>query len=263
MTPDTLAARRENMDAIIRVAGQKAADYFRRRDQLQIESKSLQDFVSEADRQVELFLRQAIQTRWPQDRIVGEEFGTQNHSGDLNSDFTWVIDPIDGTGNFIRGIPLYCVLVALVYQGRTVCGWTLDPERDEMFFACAGEGATLNGEVLTAGKTTSLQEAVIATGVTFKGGQEHRYLLGKQLLAEGIDYRRLGSAGIGLAWTAAGRVDGFFEGQLNAWDALAGLLLNQEAGNTILEPDQSFLAQGGKALAAAPALYQALNQLTR
>ena len=260
MNQNDIDERLLKAEKIVLAAGSMAAGFFRQLDTLQVESKGLQNFVSDADRQVEVFIRDSLKMLWPADHIIGEEYG---HEGSgKGSGFTWVIDPIDGTSNFIRGMPVYCVLVALVYEGKTVLGFTFDPERNELFIAREGAGATLNGVPLRSSKARPLQESVIAVGATMKPGQEPYFLLGKKLLTAGIDYRRLASAGIGLAWTAAGRLDGFFEGKVNCWDVLPGILLNQELGNRSLAVDEDFCEKGGAMLVANSVLYEPLYQLT-
>ena len=261
MSPD-IQKRREFAEPLVREAGALAAEYFRKREALTIEAKGLQNFVSEADRHVEQFIYQRLNDAFPADSILGEETGLH---GDSEGQLTWVIDPIDGTGNFIKGIPLYCVLLALVKDGQPILGFTFDPERNEMYVAVAGQGATLNSiplkPISESGQLPTNQSVIVVGSCrrheNIQECMDHRI----NLLATGCEYRRIGCAGLTLAWLAAGRVQGYQEYSLNSWDVMPGFLLNSEVGNKMLPIHDSFLHNGGKILVANPDLFTVLETI--
>ncbi|MCL6271276.1 inositol monophosphatase [Sansalvadorimonas sp. 2012CJ34-2] len=254
--------RREFAEPLVREAGALAAEYFKKREQLTIEAKGPQNFVSEADRNVEQLIYQRIKETFPEDSVLGEETGM--HDG-AEGKLTWVIDPIDGTGNFVKGIPLYCVLLALVKDGQPVLGFTYDPERDEMYVAVKGHGATLNGAPLkhiSESQQLPTNESTIIVG-TCKRHSSIPACMDQRinLLATGCEYRRIGCAGLSLAWLAAGRIQGYQEYFLNSWDVMPGFLLNREVGNSMLPIPDSYLRNGGEVLVATPDLFNVLKKI--
>jgi len=235
-----------------------AADYFRRWNDLTIEVKGHQDFVSEADRNVELAVRAALEDAFPDDGIVGEEGAPKSGT----SGYTWVIDPIDGTTNFINGIPQWCVILACVARGQTVVGVVHDPVHDEMHHAALGGGAFCNDRPIRCTDKTSLGEGSL--GVGFSG---RRSLDGiKRLIAgccdAGTVFWRNGSGGLSLAYVATGRILGYVEEHMNAWDFLAGHLIVAEAGGLVEPVDaDAALASGGRVVVAGAGVFAAVQNL--
>ena len=175
---------------------------------------------------------------------------------------TWVVDPIDGTANFVRGIPHWCVSIGLVADGRSVVGLIYDPVLDELFAAVAGEGAALNGERMRVTGETDIRHARIGLGFSFRTTVEPHSGDVRALLDAGCEYLRLGSGALGLAYTAAGRLDGYFERHINLWDVAGGLVIVEEAGGRLsdfLTP--AAVSQGNEILVASPALFDQLRGL--
>jgi myo-inositol-1(or 4)-monophosphatase len=211
-------------------AGALLLDYASRRS-LDVETKtSATDPVSEADRGAEQVVTAALLEARPDDGILGEE-DAANRSG--RTGLRWVVDPLDGTVNFLYGIPAWCVSIGCEDGDGPLVGVVHDPNRGESFAACRGAGATLNGEPIRVREVDRLDRALIATGFSY--GADVRRTQGRwaaELLGRARDLRRVGAAALDLAWTAAGRVDGFYEIGLHRWDFLAGMLLVEEAGGT-------------------------------
>ncbi len=198
-----------------------------------IKLKGRNDLVTNVDREVETFIRGELATLFPEDSILGEEFGKEAHE---NKARVWMIDPIDGTTNFSQGIPIYCVSIALQEDGKTVVGVIYDPTRDELFSARLGQGARLNGAPMEISDQPELAQAVLATGFPpLKEGDTFRTIVERMgnIVSASRGMRRLGSAALDLAYVAAGRLDGFWEYNLNPWDTAAGYLLVQEAGGKV------------------------------
>ena len=244
---------------IVAVAAATALDRFRARETLEVETKGLQDWVSAADREVEREIRDALGAAFPDDGIVGEEHG--NVAG--TSGFVWVIDPIDGTTNFIAGNPGWCVVLAGVHAGRTVVAHLCDPLVGETFAARRGAGATLDGHPIRAAASDSLARGTLGVGHSTRVGADGTLALLEGLLrADGLFYRS-GSGALDLARVAAGRLIGYVEAHMNAWDCLAALLLVEEAGGRVQPFDmERMLAGGGRVVAAAPGVHAALVALT-
>jgi myo-inositol-1(or 4)-monophosphatase len=196
-----LAARYTAARQIASTAGALALDYFRKWDQLTIDVKGHQDFVSEADRNVELAVRAALAQTFPNDGIVGEE--GESTSG--TSGYTWVIDPIDGTTNFINGIPQWCVIIACVHQGQTVIGVVHDPVHDEMHHAVAGGGAFCNDRPIRCSSKTSLLEGSLGVGFSGRREIEGHQAAGQPVLrrGHGVLAKRIGRAVAGLCRNGA------------------------------------------------------------
>lgn len=256
-----IAERFELARVIAREGGAVALKYFRNRETLRIDAKTNgQDVVSIADKEVETLLRRRISEVFPDDGILGEEYGIENGS----SGFTWVMDPIDGTSPFVFGIPAWCVSIALMREDTIVAGVIYAPTRDELFSAMRGGGAHLNGTPLSV-----LAEATIKTGVVGLGAN-HRVpsatvstFVGR-LLDEGGMFIRNGSGALMLAYVAAGRLVAYWEPHMNAWDCFAGLLLVEEAGGWAEDPRHwPSLEKGGIVLAGAPGAKADLHRLLR
>ncbi len=258
MTIDTLAARLDFARNLAETAGATAMGYFRDLGNLTIERKGHQDLVSEADRQVEQFVRQAITARFAEDGILGEEYGLKAGS----TGFTWVIDPIDGTGNFVSGIPAWTVVIACVQDSRTVVGVIHDPNVGETFSAARGGGAFLNGRPMHVASGATLQTGSVGTGFSNRVPGEEITRFITALVADGGVFYRNASGAAMLAYVAAGRLIGYYEPHMNAWDCIAGLLMVEEAGGRILTFDgKTMLAKGGVALAASPDVFDAIKSL--
>lgn len=258
MMIDTLAARLDFARNLAEAAGAKAMDYFRDLGSLSIEKKGHQDMVSDADRGVEQFIRRKIAEHFADDGILGEEFGGEAGS----SGFTWVIDPIDGTGNFVSGIPAWTIVIACAEEGRTVAGVIHDPNVDETFSAARGGGAFLNGRPMHIATGVTLNDGSVGTGFSNRvpGEQITRFVTA--LVANGGVFYRNASGAAMLAYVAAGRLIGYYEPHMNAWDCIAGLLMIEEAGGRVLQFDgKTMLAEGGEVLAASPDVFGDLEKL--
>jgi myo-inositol-1(or 4)-monophosphatase len=245
---------------IVRVAGRLAAEHYHRRSELDIERKGTQDLVSEADRACEDMIVGALKDLFPEDGFLGEERGRQNDGADA----TWIIDPIDGTANFLRGIPLWCVSLGLLAEGDFVVGIIYNPITEELHAARQGKGATLNGKPIKVSDVTSLDEARLGIGFSYRHSVAAHGEAITSLLGAHCEYSRLGSGALGLALTADGRLDGYFEAHINAWDVAAGLCLVKEAGgraNDFLGQDG--LARGNAVLVANSHLYLRLVTLLK
>jgi len=226
--------------------------------QLTISKKSKNDFVSEVDRMAEQEIIQVIKNAFPDHAILAEESG--EHKG---NDYTWVIDPLDGTTNFLHGYPQYAVSIALKHKGKTEIGVVYDPLRDDLFTAEKGGGASLNNRRIRVSNQTDLNSALIGTGFPFKYPQHlDAYLsMFKELTPKTAGIRRAGSAALDLAYLATGKLDGFWEIGLKEWDFAAGILLVQEAGGVVTDFsfDDKFV-HSGNIITGNPRMHQALYQ---
>lgn len=215
-----------------RSAGRILMRYLERTDQIAVTSKSRNDFVSEVDRGAEMAIIQELRGKYPDHAILAEESG--EHRG---SEFQWVIDPLDGTTNYLHGFPQFSVSIALKYRNRLEQAVVYDPLREEMFTASRGQGAQLNDRRLRVAGRISLEGALIGTGFPFR---DHRYLdaylsMFKAMIQDTAGIRRPGSAALDFAYVAAGRLDGFWELGLAQWDFAAGALLVSEAGGKVTD----------------------------
>ena len=206
--------------------------YRDRLDSIPVERKARHDYVSDVDRACEQIIRQHILRLHRDHAILGEETG---HSGD--SDHLWIIDPLDGTSNYLRGIPHFAVSIALQIKGRIEHGVVYDPIRDEMFTASRGEGAFLNDQRMRVSGRRDLSGAVLATAFPFRS---RRLMPAYQGMFDALfdkieDIRRAGTASLDLAYVACGRLDGYWELNLKPWDLAAGALLVQEAGGVVMD----------------------------
>ena len=217
-------------DIAVELAGQAGALALRRQAAgLSVSSKSsVTDVVTDADRAVEEFLRTALARLRPADSVLGEEGGAAGHDG---SPVRWLLDPIDGTVNFLLGLPYFAVSIAAQVHGRTVAGCVLNPSSGALFRAAAGHGAFLGDRRLTGPRSVPLEQAVLATGFNYDPALRARQgrVVG-ELLGRVGNLRRLGSAALDLCALAAGWIDLYYEGPLQEWDFAAGLLIATEAG---------------------------------
>lgn len=203
-----------------------------RNQQLTVVEKQRNDFVTEADRAAEQAIIFEIRKAYPDHAIMAEESGKQGES-----DYCWIIDPLDGTQNFIHDLPHYAISIALAYKGRPEHGVIYDPVRDEMFTASRGDGAFLNDRRIRVADRKTLDGALLATAFPFrKRDRMATYLdMFQTLFEKASDVRRGGSAALDLAYVAAGRLDGYWEMGLSPWDLAAGVLMVEEAGGSCMD----------------------------
>jgi myo-inositol-1(or 4)-monophosphatase len=216
------------MEQIAREAGALLMEFFRQR--VTVEYKGEADLVTVADRKSELLIRERLLERWPSFDILGEEGGLQ----DTGSDYRWYVDPLDGTTNFAHGFPVFCVSMGLEYKGERIAGVIYDPTRDELFAAQRGGGAFLNQQPIRVSKVARLAECLVATG--FPSHKRHKnpnIFFYHQITLHTHGVRRAGSAALDLCYVACGRLDGFWEFNLNPWDTAAGVLMVAEAGGKV------------------------------
>ena len=259
----------EPMSHIALRAARKAGDIIARAseqlDRIEVETKGANDFVSEVDRAAEQEILYQLQKAYPEHAFVAEESG---ESGNPDSEYRWIIDPLDGTTNFLRGIPHYAVSIACEVKGKMEHAVVLDPIRREEFVASRGRGAQLNGRRIRVSNLAALDSAVIGTGIPFRAHQADHlaaYTASLQTLAArcaGI--RRAGAAALDLAYVAAGRLDAFWELGLSPWDIAAGSLLVREAGGLVadLAGGTDFI-QSGNIVCGNPKCFKAVLQVTQ
>ena len=225
-------------------------------DLLTITSKGPKDFVSEVDREAERTIVETLLASYPDHAILAEEGTAKGANADAEN--VWIIDPLDGTTNFLHGFPQYCVSIALAQHGQVTHGVIYDPVRNDLFTSSRGRGAFLNDRRIRVSKRHHLRDCLIGTGFPFRDG---RYLdtylrMMKAMIEQTAGLRRPGAAALDLAYVAAGFYDGFGEVGLNPWDVAAGSLLIQEAGGLIgdLAGEGDFL-HGGQVIAATPKIF--------
>jgi myo-inositol-1(or 4)-monophosphatase len=228
------------------------------RSTLQVRAKRANDFVTQVDRAAEAAIIEIIHKAHPDHAILAEESGAlPSRSGE----YCWVIDPLDGTTNFIHGVPQYCVSIAVRHRGVSAHGVVYDPSKNELFTASKGRGAFLDDRRIRVSTCTRLKDALVATGFPFKE-MEHLDAYIRQMktvMQNSSGLRRVGAAALDLAYVAAGRFDAFWERGLSAWDMAAGALMIQEAGGLVgdLAGDSGYLEKGEIA-AATPKVYPEL-----
>jgi len=218
----------------VRRAGTIITRHIDQFDSVTFYEKGQNDLVTKVDTAVEEDIIETIKKAYPHHAILGEETG--QHPGE---EFTWVIDPIDGTLNFVHGFPQFAVSIGIHYKDMPEHGVIYDPISQDLYTASRGRGAQLNGKRLRVSKRDSLEGALIATSFPFRNRESHtvdQYLnVSKQLFSKSADIRRVGSAALNLAYVAAGRLDGMWETDLKPWDISAGLLLVKEAGGFVTD----------------------------
>ena len=243
---------------LARQAGEVGMTHFRHLDKLEIEQKGHQDLVSNADRELEDIIRDAIAETYPDDGIVGEEYGRVK----TKSGYTWIIDPIDGTANFVSGIPAWCVVIACVDATGAVVGVTHEPSVGETFAAARGMGTKLNGQPLKVSASQSLAKGSMGCGFSNRTEVEPILAFLHALTGEGGVYFRNASGALMLAYVAAGRLIGYAEPHMNPWDCVAGLLQIEEAGGKSLPADPAeMLANGAPVIAGCPGVYDKTLEL--
>ena len=228
-----------------------------------VSSKRANDYVTEIDKAAETAIIETIRKAYPDHGILAEE------SGALAAEHTehrWIVDPLDGTTNFIHGFPQYCVSIAVEHKGALEHGLVYDPIRDELFTASKGRGAFLNDRRIRVSRCAKLGDALVGTGFPFKElGRMDLYLRQlRTMMEKSSGVRRAGAAALDLAYVACGRLDAFWELGLSPWDMAAGALLIQEAGGLVgdLQGDQSYM-DSGDVCAAAPKLFPQLLETLR
>ncbi len=228
-------------------------------ESVRISQKQVNDFVTEVDHASEKVIIETLLGAYPGHAILAEESGDQH--GARDSEYTWIIDPLDGTTNFIHGFPVYCVSIALTHRGKVEHGVIYDPSRNDLFTATKGRGAFMNDRRIRVSKRIHMKESLIATGFPFRPGDDFpRYLaMMGDVMQRTAGLRRPGAAALDLAYVAAGFTEGFFETGLQPWDVAAGSLLVTEAGGLIgnFSGDANFLEQK-ECLAGNPKIYAQL-----
>ena len=255
-----LEARLALAEAVAREAGEVALDYFRKRETLVIETKrDPQDVVSIADREVENLIRARFHQAYPGDGVLGEEYGLEHGS----SGFTWVVDPIDGTSPFVNGMPNWCVSIGLLHDDVPVLGVISAPCHGELYAAASGMGATLNGKTLTLDPSRNIRNAVTGIGANNYVTPAFVGKMVESLLDAGGNFVRNGSGALMLAYVAAGRLVGYYEPYMHAWDCMAGYCLVKEAGGWYHPfPTQGeTLTKGAPVLATAPGAIEDLRSI--
>lgn len=219
-----------------RAAGEFIYKSTERLDNLKVQEKEAKDYVSEVDKTAEEIIITTLKKSYPNHGFLGEETGLQKGKDD-GTDYVWIIDPLDGTTNFLRGVPHYAVSIACQYRGRIEHAVIYDPVRQEEFTASRGRGAALNGRRIRVSNRKGLEGALLGTGMPFKDSQlgdlESYLKILQDLIGPTAGIRRAGAASLDLAYVAAGRYDAFWEFGLSAWDMAAGVLLIQEAGGLV------------------------------
>lgn len=252
---DTLTHKAQFCRRLIVSAGKQVMQAFGHARELA--RKGPQDYLTETDGLCEAFIRSQLQAVFPEDSFFGEESGGQA-TGNV-----WVVDPIDGTANFARNIPHFCIAIAYVSQGTVQLGAIYCPPTQELYFAQAGQGASLNGQPIHVSETRDVAGCSVELGWSTRMPRQTYLDTLTALLDQGFNVRRAGSGALGLAYVAAGRSDAYAEAHMNAWDCLAGLLLVKEAGGRVSPYlDSPDLPQGGAVLATSPALADIMSSCT-
>ncbi|HEX6997761.1 MAG TPA: inositol monophosphatase family protein [Gammaproteobacteria bacterium] len=243
-----------------RRAGELMVRQLNQLDAIQVTEKSRNEFVSQVDRMAEAAIIEIVRDHYPDHAILAEESGEQGEH-----EYQWIIDPLDGTTNYLHGFPVFAVSIAVAHHGELQHGVVYDPLRQEIFTATRGEGAQLDGRRIRVSKRPSLDKALVATGFPYRMNLAHidRYLgMLRAVMLETAGVRRPGSAALDLCYVAAGRVDGFWELGLKKWDIAAGALIIREAGGRISDFNgtDAYL-ETGNIVAGNPKVYAALSRL--
>uniref|UniRef100_UPI003100FE76 inositol monophosphatase family protein n=1 Tax=Neorhizobium sp. EC2-8 TaxID=3129230 RepID=UPI003100FE76 len=240
---------------VIRSAGLLVLKGFRENAGRSFSMKGPQDFLTETDAASELLIRGMIADHFPEDGFLGEE------GGGHVTDRVWVVDPIDGTANFARGIPHFCISIAYVENGNIEIGAIFNPAEDEFYIARRGFGATLNGKPIKVSATKTFDAASVELGWSGRVPNETYLRTISDLLSLGTNVRRAGSGAMALAYVADGRSDAYIELHMNSWDCAAGLLLVEEAGGVVCPfMELGSLAAGGPVLASTPTIASGVSR---
>ena len=247
-------------------AARRAGDFIIRKmnklPELQVEVKAPNDYVSEVDREAEVRIIEELLKAYPKHGIVAEE------SGEITGEdeYRWIIDPLDGTTNYLHGFPHFAISIACEHKGRLEHGVIYDPFKDELFSASRGEGATLNNRRIRVNKARGMETALIATGFPFRDPDDVTVFMSRfrKFIDKVGDLRRAGAASLDLAYVAAGRLDGFWESGLQTWDLAAGALLVREAGGLVTDYDgnEAYLERG-EIVAASPKIIAEMLRLLK
>ena len=255
MPNHTLQSRYAFAQTLAREAGAVAHNYFKNRDQLIVLSKGVQDEVSIADRETEVFLRARILEAFPDDGILGEEGGDDSNGRAI----IWVLDPIDGTACFVNGMFSWCISIAVVVNGVPSIGVVFDPNANELFHATNGSAAFVNDKKIQVKEVADFKGGVLGVGFSHRSQPEEFVPFMHTLLANGGMFIRNGSGALMICYVAAGRLIGYYEPHINSWDCLAAVVIVEAAGgrcNDFLANDG--LTRGNPILAAGKALYPTL-----
>ncbi len=229
---------------------------------LEVKSKRAHDYVTQVDRAAEEAIMEVVRKAYPEHGFLAEESGASAQP----AEYRWIIDPLDGTTNFIHGFPQYCVSIAVEQRGALAHAVVYDPAKNELFTASKGRGAFLNDRRIRVSKCTRMQEALVGTGFPFKELERVDLYLRqlKRLMSSTSGVRRAGAAALDLAYVACGRLDAFWELGLSPWDMAAGVLLIQEAGGLVgdLSGESDFM-ESGDICAATPKLFPPLLEALR
>ncbi len=225
---------------------------------LPVNVKGRNDFVTEVDRQAEAIIIDSIRKAYPDHAIMAEESGSQG-----NNDYQWIIDPLDGTTNFLHGFPQYAVSIALQHKGTLTQAVVYDPLRQELFTTSRGHGAYLNDRRMRVSRQKYLEGALLGTGFPFREQQRFEYYLEtfRKLSPLTAGIRRAGSAALDLAYVACGRLDGFWEFGLEQWDIAAGALLIEEAGGIISSINGNNYLTSGDIITGNPSIHSEIKKL--
>ena len=251
------------MAAAARKAARGLIHDFGEVEQLQVSKKGPSDFVSEADRRADRILREELTRARPAFGLLIEESGT---GGAPNADDRWIVDPLDGTTNFLHGLPHFAISIAHESQGELVAGMIYDPLRDESFWAARGRGAYLNNRRLRVSARREMSEALLATGIPFasRPGKDEMLAALRPVMERTAGVRRFGAASLDLAYVAAGRYDAFWEIGLSPWDVAAGIVIVREAGGLVSElTGGDDPLNGGSILAANDKLFEPIGTMLR
>ncbi len=236
-------------------AGALANEYFNNLETLRIKQKdNLQDLVSQADIEVEDLIISSLKKAFSQDGFYGEERGEKQSK---NNSY-WLIDPIDGTANFLRGIPYYCISIAYIKNGTIELGLIYDPELKEMYTALLNEGAYMNEKKMKVANHC-FEESLCAFGRSHRSGIDPYLNLVSKVLQKGGEYRRMGAGALSLAHVAKGRFDAYYEAHMYPWDATAGLLIAQEAGARTMTYMSTTWKKGNVVYAVTPSIQKDLS----
>jgi myo-inositol-1(or 4)-monophosphatase len=243
-----------------RRAGEIMVRQMNQLEALKVVEKSRNEFVSQVDHAAEAAIIEIIKDHYPEHAILAEESGAAGEH-----EYQWIIDPLDGTTNYLHGFPQFCVSIGVARKGELEHGVVYDPLRQEIFSASRGQGAQLDGRRIRVSKHTTLQQSLVGTGFPYRANLEHieRYLkMLRSVMLESAGVRRPGSAALDLCYVAAGRIDAFFELGLSKWDIAAGALIIREAGGRISDfrGGDGYL-DSGNVIAGNPKTYAALSKL--